>query len=83
MLEAVQRLHPAKQYVMVDDKVRLLAAVKGVLVNRLTTVFPRQGHYALDPANANVHLAPDVTVEHVGDLVGMDAAQLCATPCLD
>jgi FMN phosphatase YigB (HAD superfamily) len=80
MLEAVQRLYPAKHYVMVDDKVRLLAAVKGVLGDRLTTVFPRQGHYALDPANANVHPVPDATVEHVGDLVDMDAARLFAKP---
>jgi FMN phosphatase YigB (HAD superfamily) len=82
MLEAVQRLYPAKHYVMVDDKVRLLAAVKGVLGDRLTTVFPRQGHYGLDPANAKLHPVPDVTVEHVGDLVDMDAARLFARPCV-
>ncbi len=82
MLEAVQDLYPAKHYVMVDDKVRLLAAMKAVLGNRLTTVFPRQGHYALDLANSNVHPVPDVTVEHIGELVDMDAAKLFVQPCL-
>ena len=82
MVKAVQRLHPAKHYVMVDDKQRLLAAMKGILGNRLTTVCPRQGHYAVDPANANVHPVPDVNVEHVGDLVDMDTARLFAQPCL-
>ncbi len=76
MLEAVQRQHPARHYIMVDDKVRLLAAVKAVLGNRLTTVFPRQGHYALDPVNASLYPTPDVTVEHIGDLIDADAAML-------
>ena len=80
MLEAVQRQHPARHYVMVDDKVRLLAAVKAVLGNRLTTVFPRQGHYALDPVNASLYTTPDVTVEHIGDLVDADAATLLRLP---
>ena len=50
-LDAVQRQHTARHYVMVDDKLRLLAAMKAVLGDRLTTVFPRQGHYALDPTD--------------------------------
>jgi FMN phosphatase YigB (HAD superfamily) len=78
MLEAVQRQHPARHYVMVDDKVRLLAAVKAVLGDRLTTVFPHQGHYALDPVNASRYPTPDVTVEHIGDLIDVDAATLLA-----
>ena len=78
MLDAVQRHHPAHHYVMVDDKVRLLAAMKGVLGSGLTTVFPRQGHYALDPANAKLYPAPDITVEHIGDLVDVDAVTLVA-----
>lgn len=49
MLDAVVRRYPAGHYVMVDDKLRILAAMKEVLGSRLTTVFPRQGHYALDP----------------------------------
>ena len=77
MLDAVQRQHPARHYVMVDDKLRLLTAVKAVLGERVTTVFPRQGHYALDPANASLYPAADIAVEHIGDLLGViDAALL-------
>ncbi len=74
MLDAVQRHHPARHYVMVDDKLRLLTAVKAVLGEQVTTVFPRQGHYALDPANASLYPAADITVEHIGDLLGMDGS---------
>jgi hypothetical protein len=52
MLDAVVRRYPAGHCVMVDDKLRILAAMKDVLGNRLTTVFPRQGHYAPDPKNS-------------------------------
>lgn len=72
MLDEVQRQHPARHYVMVDDKLRLLAAMKAVLGERLTTVFPRQGHYALDPVNTSLYAAADITVEHIGDLLGVD-----------
>ena len=75
MLDDVQRKHPARHYVMVDDKVRLLTAMKKVLGSRLTTVFPRQGHYALDPVNASLYPAADITVEHIGDLLAVDHTQ--------
>jgi len=78
MLEAVQRLHPSKHYVMVDDKVRLLAAVKGVLGDRLTTVFPRQGQYALDPATAAMATKADLIIQHIGDLIDVDISTLLA-----
>jgi len=65
---------------LLDVDNTLLAAMQAVLGDRLTTVFPRQGHYALDPANARLYPAPDLTVEHVGDLVDMDAATLVARP---
>src|SRR6185295_5136422 len=55
MLEDLERRFPARHYVMVDDKLRILAAMKNVLTNRLTTVFPRQGHYALDPKNHSLY----------------------------
>ncbi len=80
MLDAVQRQYPAHHYIMVDDKLRLLAAMRAVLGDRLTTVFPRQGHYALDPTNLSLYPAADITVEHVGDLVGVDFAALLARP---
>ena len=76
MLEAVAREYPAKRYVMIDDKERILDAMKGVWGDRLVTVFPRQGHYAHDPANAGKYRKPDVTVERIGDLLGMDIEAL-------
>ena len=78
MLDEVQRQHPARHYVMVDDKQRLLAAMKAVLGDWLTTVFPRQGHHALDPVNASLYPAADVTIERIGDLVEVNAATLLA-----
>jgi FMN phosphatase YigB (HAD superfamily) len=69
-LDDVERRYPAEHYVMIDDKVRLLAAIKQVWGSRVTTVFPRQGHYAADPAIAR-YPAPDVTIGCIGDLLGM------------
>jgi len=48
MLDAVAQAYPARHYVVVDDKLRILAAMKQAWGGRLTTVFPRQGHYAFD-----------------------------------
>ena len=79
MLDAVQRHYPARHYVMVDDKLRILAAMKKVLQERLTTVFPRQGHYAFDPVNIAEYPAADVAVEHIGDLIDFGVARLLGT----
>jgi FMN phosphatase YigB (HAD superfamily) len=68
-LDEVARLYPAEHYVLIDDKVRILAAVKTVWGDRVTTVFPRQGHYALDAAEVAKYPTPDITVEHIGDLL--------------
>jgi len=76
MLEQVQRLYPARRYVMVDDKLRILAAMKAVLGDRLVTVFPRQGHYAHDAEAIATYAAADVTVERIGDLLEFDAGKL-------
>ena len=76
MLDEVQRHYPARHYVMVDDKLRVLAAMKKVMATRLTTVFPRQGHYALDPANIAAYPAADVTLEGIGDLIEFDVRAL-------
>jgi FMN phosphatase YigB (HAD superfamily) len=65
---------PAAHHVMVDDKPRVLAAMKAALGDALTTVFVRQGHYALDPANSRGHAAPDVTLEAIGEMTRMDPA---------
>ena len=69
MLDAVQRHYPARHYVMVDDKLRILAAMKRALGERLTTVFPRQGHYAVDPLNISSYPPADITLERIGDLL--------------
>ena len=77
-LDDVQRRHPAEHYVLVDDKVRILAAVKQHWGDRLTTVFPRQGHYAHAPDVAR-HPAPDVTIDRIGDLTTWDVPALLDT----
>ncbi len=76
MLDAVQRRYPARHYIMVDDKLRILAAMKTAWRERLTTVFPRQGHYAVDPVNLATYPAADVTVEHIGELADADLPRL-------
>jgi hypothetical protein len=76
MLDDVEQRHPARHYVMVDDKLRILAAMKNVLGKRLTTVFPRQGHYAFDPDNIATYPAAAHTVERIGDLVDCDLPDL-------
>ncbi len=75
-LEEVARRQPAERYVLVDDKVRILAAVKEVWGDRVTTVFPRQGHYAVDVAAIARYPAPDITIERVGDLVDVPLERL-------
>jgi len=76
MLDAVQARYPARHYVMVDDKLRILAAMKQTLGDRLTTVFPRQGHYAADPEAIAQFSAADITVQQIGDLLGFDLPDL-------
>jgi FMN phosphatase YigB (HAD superfamily) len=71
MLEDVERRYPAERYVMVDDKVRILAAMKDVWRDRLTTVFVRQGHYANDPAVLAAYRTPDLTIDRIGDIVNV------------
>ena len=69
MLGEVQRLYPADRYVMVDDKLRLLTAMKEVLGERLVTVFVRQGHYALDLEAIARYPAADRTIDRIGDVL--------------
>jgi FMN phosphatase YigB (HAD superfamily) len=76
MLDAVQRHYPARHYVMVDDKLRVLAAMKAIWRERLTTIFPRQGHYARDPAVIVTQPAADLTIEHIGELADLDPLSL-------
>jgi FMN phosphatase YigB (HAD superfamily) len=72
MLDAVIQRYPAKRYFMVDDKLHILNAMKDILGNRLTTVFPRQGHYALDPKSTATYPRADITLECIGDLLHFD-----------
>jgi FMN phosphatase YigB (HAD superfamily) len=76
MLEAVERRYPARHYVMVDDKLRILDAMKKIWQSRLTTIFVRQGHYALDLANISAYPPADLTIERIGDLAGVSVANL-------
>lgn len=69
MLDDIQQRYPAHHYVVIDDKLRILAAMKKAMGKRLTTVFPRQGHYALDPENTAAYPAADLTVQCIADLL--------------
>jgi FMN phosphatase YigB (HAD superfamily) len=76
MLDDIQRHYPSRHYVMVDDKLSILDAMKKTWGTRLTTVFPRQGHYALDPKKTAGYAPADITVERIGDLINLDLAAL-------
>jgi len=77
-LDDVERFFPAEHYVLIDDKLRILAAVKKIWGERVTTIFPKQGHYAHDPkilaefppADADMELA------RIGDLMTCDLSKL-------
>jgi FMN phosphatase YigB (HAD superfamily) len=75
-LDDVERLYPARHYVLIDDKLRILTVAKKVWGNRVTTVFPKQGHYALDPAVLKQFPPADVDLAAIGDLVKFDLKQL-------
>jgi FMN phosphatase YigB (HAD superfamily) len=72
VLDHVERRYPAAHYVVVDDKPNLLAAMKLVLRDRLTTVFVRQGHYALAPGSNAVQPSPDRVIERIGDIATLN-----------
>ena len=72
MLDDVELRYPARHYVMLDDKLRILAAMKAVWGPRLTTVFVRQGHYAHDPKILGAYPTADFTIERIGDLAHGD-----------
>jgi len=75
-LDDVERLYPAKRYVMIDDKLRILDAMKKIWGDRLTTVFPRQGHYAVDPDILAAYPHGDIQLDRIGDLVKYELADL-------
>ena len=79
-LMPMQVRYPADQYVMVDDKANLLAAMKTAMGDRLTTVFVRQGHYALAAESNSVIPAPDLVIERIGDLLDYNLSDFKVQP---
>ena len=77
-LDDVERRYPAEHYVLIDDKLRILSAVKQSWGERVTTVFPRQGSYARDPQAIGAFPPADVTIERIGDLLDCDPERLGA-----
>jgi hypothetical protein len=76
-LDDVERRYPSEHYIMVDDKLRLLTAIKKYWGTKVTTVFPKQGHYARDPKELK-NPAADVTIERIGELLEWDLPRLKA-----
>ena len=82
MLDAVQMAYPARHYVMVDDKPRLLAAIKAALGARVTTVFVRQGHYAVD-TDIDASCPPDFCIARIGELAQLALRRAATTSALN
>jgi hypothetical protein len=72
----VERFYPAEHYVLIDDKLRILAAVKKIWGERVTTIFPKQGHYAHDPKTLAEFPAADIELAKIADLIECDLSQL-------
>jgi FMN phosphatase YigB (HAD superfamily) len=72
-LDDVERLYPARRYVMIDDKLRILEALKQQWADRVTTVFPRQGHYAHDLEELRKRRPADLSIDAIGDLLKFEA----------
>jgi haloacid dehalogenase-like hydrolase len=68
-LEDVEMRFPANHYVLIDDKLRILTEVKKIWGAKVTTVFPRQGHYALDPKIVSAYPPADLAIERIGELM--------------
>jgi hypothetical protein len=76
-LDDVERRYPAKHYVLVDDKLRILTAVKQIWGPRVTTIFPRQGHYAQDPQILASYPPADISIDRIGDLLNYSLSEFC------
>jgi FMN phosphatase YigB (HAD superfamily) len=75
-LDDVERCYPSEHYVLVDDKLRILAAVKKFWGSRVTTIFVRQGHYATDPKILASYPSADISIERIGDLLNYHSPEL-------
>jgi len=70
-LADVQRRYPAKKYILIDDKLRILTAIKKAWNDHVLTVFPRQGHYALDTNEVSKYPPADITIETIADILSL------------
>jgi FMN phosphatase YigB (HAD superfamily) len=77
-MDDVERRYQADHYVLVDDKLRILTAIKTRWHSRVATVFPRQGHYARDPQALASFPPADVSIDHIGNLLNYDLRALLA-----
>jgi len=75
-LSDVERRYPAERYVLVDDKLRILTAIKKIWGAKVTTVFPRQGHYAFDEKEIAKYPPADFMIERIGDLLNFNLNQI-------
>ncbi len=75
-LHDVERRYPAEHYILVDDKLRILTAIKEIWGKKVTTIFPRQGHYAFDAQEISKYPPADITIERIGDLLNFNVEQL-------
>jgi FMN phosphatase YigB (HAD superfamily) len=75
-LDDITARYPADHYVFIDDKMRILSAVKKAWGSRVTTIFPRQGHYAMDEEEVAKYPRPDLTIDRIGALTGADLPEI-------
>jgi hypothetical protein len=75
-LEDVTVRYPARHYALIDDKLRILSAVKEIWGARVTTIFPRQGHYAHDPKILAAYPPADITIDRIGELTSLDLSTM-------
>jgi FMN phosphatase YigB (HAD superfamily) len=81
-LDDVEQRFPASHYVLIDDKLRILNAVKQIWKEKVTTVFPRQGHYAHDPKTLAEFPPADISIERIGDLLKIEGAAFIGQPLI-
>ncbi len=78
-LHDVERRYPAEHYVLVDDKIRILTAIKSIWGDKVTTIFPKQGHYAFDEKEVAKYPNADISIERIGDILDFGAEQFTKT----
>jgi hypothetical protein len=81
-IDDIRKRYPAKHYAVVDDKPRILAAMKAAMGPQLTSVMVCQGKYANDPSHHDFP-EPDITIEGIGGLLDLNAGQLGSPPTTD